>query len=123
MAAPTRWVGLAWLVVGFVGYAVYRRRLGLPLSATRRAPALVLGPSLTIEYRAYGVRAVARLARGRTAGAAIVREAELRGAELIALGARRRHARGRTPIFGRTADYVIRTAPCRVLVAAGPRCG
>jgi basic amino acid/polyamine antiporter, APA family len=175
-------------VVGFIGYAVYRRRLGLSLSATRRAPALVLGPSLTIEYRtivvpvvrsheseealvaaarlaaeraatvavvhvlevplslpleadlgiteteadellddavslveAYGVRAVARLARARTAGAQIVREAELRGAELIALGARRRHARGRTPIFGRTADYVIRSAPCRVLVAAGPR--
>jgi basic amino acid/polyamine antiporter, APA family len=185
---PTRWVGLGWLVAGFVGYAVYRRRLGLPLGATRRAPALVLGPSLTIEYRtivvpvvrsneseealvaaarlasergatvavvhvlevplslpleadlgdreaeadellddavslveAYGVRAVARLARGRRAGAEIVREAGQRDAELIALGARRRHARGRTPIFGRTADYVIRTAPCRVLVAAGRR--
>ena len=38
---------------------------------------------------AYGVRAFARLARGRSAGAEIVREAEQRGAELIALGARR----------------------------------
>jgi basic amino acid/polyamine antiporter, APA family len=184
----TRWVGLGWLVAGFLAYAAYRRRLRLPLGVTRRAPALVLGPSLMIEYRmivvpvvrsneseealvaaarlaaeraariavvhvlevplslpleadlgvreadadellddavslveAYGVRAVARLVRGRTAGAEIVREAELRGAELIALGARRRHARGRTPIFGGTADYVIRMAPCRVLVAAGRR--
>jgi nucleotide-binding universal stress UspA family protein len=50
-----------------------------------------------------------------------VREAEQRGAELIALGARRRHARSGTPIFGRTTDYVVRTAPCRVLIAAGRR--
>jgi basic amino acid/polyamine antiporter, APA family len=184
-----RWSGLGWLALGLAGYAVYRRRfLHAPLTKTVRAPALVLGPSLTIEYRtivvpvvrsneseealvaaarlasergatvavvhvvevplslpidaalpdveaaadellddavslveAYGVRAVSRLARGRTAGAEIVREADQRGAELIALGARRRHARGRTPIFGRTADYVLKTAPCRVLVAAGRR--
>jgi nucleotide-binding universal stress UspA family protein len=70
---------------------------------------------------AYGVRAFARLARGRSAGVEIVREAEQRGAELIALGARRRHARRGTPIFGRTTDYVMKMAPCRVLVAAGRR--
>jgi len=184
-----RWSGLGWLALGLAAYAVYRKRfVKAPLTKTVRAPALVLGPSLTIEYRtivvpvvrsneseealvaaarlasergatvavvnvlevplslpveaqlpdleaeadellddavslveAYGVRAVSRLARGRTAGAEIVREAEQRGAELIALGARRRHGRGRTPIFGRTADYVIKTAPCRVLVAAGRR--
>ena len=182
----TRWVGLGWLVVGFIGYAAYRRRLRVPMRATRRAPTLVLGPSLTIEYRtivvpvvrsneseealvaaarvaierrgtiavvhvlevpmslpleadlreaedeadellddavslveAYGVRAFARLARGRSAGAEIVREAEQRDAELIAIGASRRHARGGTPIFGRTTDYVLKGAPCRVLVVAG----
>jgi basic amino acid/polyamine antiporter, APA family len=184
----TRWVGLGWLVLGFIGYAVYRRRLSIPVAATRRAPALVLGPSLAIEYRtiivpvvrsneseealvaaarlaaergarvavvhvlevpmalpleadlpkeeavadellddavslveAYGVPAVARLARGRSAGPEIVREAEQRGAELIALGARRKHGRSGTPVFGRTTDVVVRTAPCRVLVAAGRR--
>ena len=184
-----RWAGLAWLVLGFAAYAVYRRRfVRAPLARTVRAPVLVLGPSLTIEYRtivvpvvrsneseealvaaarlaaersatiavvhvlevplslpieaelpeeeavadellddavslveAYGVRAFARLARGRSAGVEIVREAEQRGAELIALGARRRHGRRGTPIFGRTTDYVMRTAPCRVLVAAGRR--
>jgi basic amino acid/polyamine antiporter, APA family len=48
----TRWAGFSWLVVGFLGYAVYRRRvLGEPMRATVRAPAMVLGPSLTIEYR------------------------------------------------------------------------
>jgi APA family basic amino acid/polyamine antiporter len=182
----TRWVGLGWLVLGFIGYAVYRRRAGLPLSKTVRAAAFVLGPSLTVEYRtivvpvvrsneseealvaaarladergarialvyvlevpmslpieadlpdreaeadellddavslveAYGVRAVARLARGRSAGVEIVREAEQRGAELIAIGARRRHARRGTPIFGSTPDYVVKNATCRVLVVAG----
>jgi APA family basic amino acid/polyamine antiporter len=184
----TRWVGLGWLALGFVGYVAYRRRIGVRLTRTLRAPALVLGPSLTIDYRtivvpvvrsneseealvaaarladersatiavvyvlevpmalsleadlpteeaeanellddavslveAYGVRAVARLARGRRAGPMIVREAGQRSAELIALGAKRRHARGGTPIFGTTTDYVLKQAPCRVLVVGGKR--
>jgi basic amino acid/polyamine antiporter, APA family len=184
-----RWAGLGWLALGFAAYAVYRRRfVHASLSRTVRAPALILGPSLTIEYRtivvpvvrsneseealvaaarladergariavvhvlevpmslpleadlpeqeaeadellddavslveAYGVRAVARLARGRTAAAEIVREAEQRTAELIALGAARRHARRGTPIFGTTTDHVLKHAPCRVLVVAGRR--
>jgi APA family basic amino acid/polyamine antiporter len=50
--APTRWAGLGWLAAGFAVYAVYRRRvLHLPMRSTSRAPALILGPSLTIEYR------------------------------------------------------------------------
>ena len=36
--APTRYAGLGWLALGFVVYAVYRRRLGVPLRATVRAP-------------------------------------------------------------------------------------
>jgi basic amino acid/polyamine antiporter, APA family len=46
-----RWAGLAWLAVGLVGYAVYRRFFvhASPL-ATVRAPALILGPSLDVEY-------------------------------------------------------------------------
>jgi APA family basic amino acid/polyamine antiporter len=184
-----RWAGLSWLAIGFAIYFVYRRRfVHAPLARTVRAPALVLGPSLTIDYRtivvpvvrsneseealvaaarladeraatiavvyvlevpmalsleadlpeeeaeanellddavslveAYGVRAVARLARGRRAGPEIVREAERRSAELIALGAKRRHARTGTPIFGTTTDYVLKQAPCRVLVVGGKR--
>jgi nucleotide-binding universal stress UspA family protein len=42
-----------------------------------------------------------------------------RQAELIVIGARRRVARGRTPIFGRTVDHVLKESPCRVLLAAG----
>jgi basic amino acid/polyamine antiporter, APA family len=48
----TRWAGLGWLALGFLGYAIYRRRvLHQPLRTTVRAPVMVLGPSLTVEYR------------------------------------------------------------------------
>jgi APA family basic amino acid/polyamine antiporter len=48
----TRWAGLGWLALGFIGYAIYRRRvLHQPLRTTVRAPVMVLGPSLTVEYR------------------------------------------------------------------------
>src|SRR5439155_793155 len=87
--APARWSGLAWLAVGFVVYAVYRKRfLRVDLTHTTRAPV-------------------------------IVREATDRNAELIVLGAPRRGGRRGAPIFGRTVDYVLRASPCRVLVAAG----
>ena len=182
----TRWAGIGWLALGFVGYAVYRRQgLRLPMTETVRAPAFVLGPSLTVDYRtvvvpvirsneteealvaasrlaaergsrvavvhvievpldlpldvrlldaeeeaddildnsvafveSYGVRAVARLLRGRAAGPEIVAEAERRNAELVILGARRQStARGR--IFGRTVDYVLKHSPSRVAIVAG----
>jgi APA family basic amino acid/polyamine antiporter len=187
-SSSTRWAGLAWLAVGFVMYGVYRRRVvGAALTETVRAPALVLGPALALEYRSivvpvtrspeseealvaaarlaaergatiaivavlevpmslplnsemreeeeqlydlldearalvesYGVRAVVRLARARRAGPAIVEEAMRRNAELIVLGAPRRIGR-RGPVFGRTVDYVLKTSPVRVLVAAGKR--
>jgi basic amino acid/polyamine antiporter, APA family len=182
--APTRYAGLAWLAAGFVVYAVYRRRIGVPLRETARAP-LVLGAAIALEYRSilvpivagresreavdlaarlaaeqrativalrvvvipmelpldadlavaeeeadrlldeahaiaeiYGVRNVERLVRSRHAGRAIVEEAERRQAEIIVLGApRSRHRQ----IFGATVDYVLKHAPCRVMVAAGRR--
>jgi len=182
--APTRYAGLAWLVAGFAVYALYRRRIGVPLRETARAP-LVLGAAVALEYRSilvpivagresreaidlaarlaaerrativalrvvvipmelpldadlavaeeeadrlldeahaiaeiYGVRNVERLVRSRHAGRAIVEEAERRQAEIIVLGApRSRHRQ----IFGATVDYVLKHAPCRVMVAAGRR--
>jgi basic amino acid/polyamine antiporter, APA family len=185
----TRWVGLGWLAAGLAAYAVYRTRIvRVPLRETVRAPALVLGPALKVEYRtivvpvqrtaeseealvagarlasergatvavvnvlevpldlpldaelpqqeaeaedvldsaqafleSYGVRAVTRLVRARSAGPAIVEEAERRGAELIVLGAPRVKGRRGKPIFGRTVDYVLKHSPTRVLIAAGKR--
>jgi basic amino acid/polyamine antiporter, APA family len=64
----------------------------------------------------YGIRVVTRLVRDRSAARAIVREAEQRTAELIVLGAPRR---GTKALFGKTTDHVLKSAPCRVLLAAG----
>jgi APA family basic amino acid/polyamine antiporter len=185
----TRWAGLGWLVAGFVSYAVYRRRLGEPVTATRRAP-IPIGPALALEYRnvlvpvisrheseeavdlacrlatergaaivaltvlevplelpldaglppqaehrandlldearaigdAYGVDVIGRIVRARRPGRAIVDEAARRNSEIIVMGAPRRNVRrpqGR--IFGETVDFVLKNAPCRVLVAAAPR--
>jgi basic amino acid/polyamine antiporter, APA family len=186
---PARWAGLGWLAIGFLFYWQYRRRVvHRGLRETVRAPVLVLGPSLTVEYRtivvpvkrtgeseealvaaarlaaergatvaivhvievplalpldaklveeedvaedllddaqalveSYGVRAVTRLLRARRAGPAIVDEARRRDAELVVLGAPRHAVAGRRRLFGGTVDYVLREAPCRVLVAAGKR--
>jgi len=185
----TRWVGLGWLVLGFAVYAVYRLRVvRVPLRETTRAPVVILGPALEVEYRTivvpilrtveseealvaaarlasergativlvyvlevplqhpldaeleeredeaeevldsaqalleqYGVRAVTRLIRARSAGPAIVDEAARRAAELVVLGAPRAKVRGGKPIFGRTVDYVLRNSPSRVLVVAGKK--
>jgi basic amino acid/polyamine antiporter, APA family len=70
---------------------------------------------------AYGVRAVTRLIRARSAGRAIVEEAERRNAELIVVGAPRRGAASGRPIFGKTVDYLLRASPARVLVVAGKK--
>ena len=67
----------------------------------------------------YGVTVIPRLVRARSAGAAIVREAERRASEIIVLGAPRKDlSRRKRAIFGRTVDYVLKNAPCRVLVTA-----
>jgi APA family basic amino acid/polyamine antiporter len=53
-----RYAGLAWLAAGFVFYPYYRRRLGVPLRQTMRAP-VPLGPALALEYRSILVPIVA----------------------------------------------------------------
>src|SRR5439155_19044853 len=46
-----RWAGLGWLVVGLIGYVVYRRRvIREPVTATLRAP-VIIGPGAALEYR------------------------------------------------------------------------
>jgi APA family basic amino acid/polyamine antiporter len=86
----TRYAGLAWLAVGFVAYAVYRKRVvRAGLRETVRAPVVVLGPSLTIEYRTIVVPVVrseeseealvaaARVAAERRATVAIIHVIEV----------------------------------------------
>jgi basic amino acid/polyamine antiporter, APA family len=62
---------------------------------------------------------VTRLERAYAAGPAIVAEASARNAEIIVLGSLRRNLTGsQAAVFGKTVDYVLKNAQCRVLVAA-----
>jgi APA family basic amino acid/polyamine antiporter len=67
----------------------------------------------------YGVRVIGRIARTRNIGRAIVDEAIRRRSEIIVMaGPRRvRLQRGRRQIFGDAVEFVLRHAPCRVMVA------
>jgi basic amino acid/polyamine antiporter, APA family len=67
----------------------------------------------------YGVRVLTRLERAHAAGPAIVTEANARDAEVIVLGSPRRHlTAAQSAVFGKTVDYVLKHADCRVLVTA-----
>jgi nucleotide-binding universal stress UspA family protein len=61
----------------------------------------------------YGVGVSPRLVRGRDAGSAILRQAELRRSELIVIGAPRRRRPG--SVFGSTVEHVLKRAQCRVM--------
>jgi nucleotide-binding universal stress UspA family protein len=67
----------------------------------------------------YGVRFTERLVRARYAGRAIVDEATRRQSEIIVMGAPR-GGRGRG-VFSDTVDFVLKHAPCRVMVVAGQK--
>jgi nucleotide-binding universal stress UspA family protein len=60
-----------------------------------------------------GVRLRSRVIRARARGEAIVAEADAAGADLIVVRAAPRPG---TVLFGRTVDYVLKHARCRVLV-------
>jgi APA family basic amino acid/polyamine antiporter len=65
----------------------------------------------------YGVDVTERLVRARSAGRAIVDEATRRQSEIIVMGAPRTERR--RGVFSDTVDFVLKQAPCRVMVAAG----
>jgi basic amino acid/polyamine antiporter, APA family len=67
----------------------------------------------------YGVDVRSRFERARSAGPAIVAEAEARQSEIIVLGSPRgRLTAHQAAVFGKTVDYVLKHAPCRVLTVA-----
>jgi APA family basic amino acid/polyamine antiporter len=81
----TRYAGLAWLAFGFAFYAVYRLRfVREPLTAVVRAPIIVLGPSLTVEYRMIVVPVV-RTPESEEALVAAARLASERGSRIAIL--------------------------------------
>ena len=86
-----------------------RTARGRPASSTRLAGSASRTAS----------RVIPRLVRGRSAGTEIVEEARRRGTEIIVVGSRRKDAgRSRRAVFGDTVDYVLKQAPCRVMVVA-----
>ena len=63
-----------------------------------------------------GHEVISELLQARAAGAAIVDEAIDRHADLIVMSATNRRQHGRTTL-GDTVEYVMRNAPCEVLIA------
>ena len=67
-----------------------------------------------------GVEVVGETVRARSIGEAIVHEARKRDADLIVLGSAPRWRR-QSRFFSPTVEYVLRRAPCEVLVVAFPQ--
>lgn len=67
----------------------------------------------------YGVEVHGDVVRARSIGYAIIEEAERRQADLIVLGSSPRWRR-QSRFFSPTVDFVLRNAPCEVLVVAFP---
>ncbi|MGI9110769.1 MAG: amino acid permease [Gaiellaceae bacterium] len=80
----TRWTGIGWIVLGLIGYAIYRRVvLREPVRATVRAP-VAFGPALALEYR----RLLVPILPGQASDDALDRAASLaaeRGAQIAAI--------------------------------------
>jgi nucleotide-binding universal stress UspA family protein len=82
--------------------------------------------SRTAQARAvaelYGVSLATRVRYARSAGEAIVEEATDAASEIIVIGAPRTPSTQsrRAPGFGKTVDFVLKHAPCRIVVAALP---
>jgi basic amino acid/polyamine antiporter, APA family len=68
----------------------------------------------------HGVNVEGKTVRARSIGAAIVEEAEEWGADLIVLGSAPRWRR-QSRFFSPTVEYVLRKAPCEVLIVAFPQ--
>jgi nucleotide-binding universal stress UspA family protein len=67
-----------------------------------------------------GVKVEGSVVRARSLGQAIVEEAKLTGADLIVMGSSPRWRR-QSRFFSPTVDYVLKTAPCEVLIVAFPQ--
>jgi basic amino acid/polyamine antiporter, APA family len=96
----------------------------LPLDAHMEAQD-ELARDVLAEARAigdlHGVAVVGRTIRARAAGEAIVALATATDCEAIVLSApRKRRAGAHSPLFGQTVDFVLKHAPCRVMLAAAP---
>jgi basic amino acid/polyamine antiporter, APA family len=88
----------------------------LDLDEERAAASLAEAQLLGADH---GVQVRGETVRARSIGEAIVGEAERRGTDLIVLGSAPRWRR-QSRFFSPTVEYVLRKAPCEVLVVAFP---
>jgi APA family basic amino acid/polyamine antiporter len=106
-----------------VALHVIRVPLDLPLDAPmlddeeRAAESLAEASLLGADH---GVAVEGKVIRARALGQAIVGEAERTGADLIVMGSSPRWRR-QSRFFSPTVDYVLKTAPCEVLIVAFPQ--
>ena len=102
---------------------VIRVPMELPLDAEmidaeeRAEASLAEAKLLAAEH---GVEVEGEIVRARSIGEAIVEHAEKVGADLIVLGSAPRWRR-QSRFFSPTVDYVLRRAPCEVMVVAYPQ--
>jgi len=105
------------------GLYVIEVPLNLPLDArlvNERAKADTVLAAAALIARQFKVKFAANVITARSAGRAIVEEAESRRSEVIILGTMRKR-RIADRAFGRTTDYVVDHAPCEVLLNIVPK--
>lgn len=90
---------------------------GLPREEKAAEDLLVHAKAIGEEY---GATIVTRVVRGRQAGRAIVDEAIRSGAEVIMMGVAHKRRSGQR-LFGHTVEFVLRHAPCRVVISSDRR--
>ena len=88
------------------------------IDAEERAAASIAEAKLLAEE--HGVEVEGTIVRARALGEAIVEYARETGADLIVLGSAPRWRR-QSRFFSPTVDYVLRKAPCEVMVVAYPQ--
>jgi APA family basic amino acid/polyamine antiporter len=101
---------------------VHELPLTLPLDAPLGEVEQVTGERLSLLRKAtakFNVRLSSTVARSRAAGRAICQEAARRDVDAIVLAMRFKR-RGGDITFGRTVSYVLRHAPCDVVVMSFP---
>ena len=95
------------------------RSLNAPAVEAERMASRQLGEADALGQR-FGVAVISRVVRTRNAGRALIDEAIARGSEVIVLGSPSRDA-GSLKLFDQTVEYVVRNAPCKVVVGATER--
>jgi APA family basic amino acid/polyamine antiporter len=93
--------------------------LDAPLAEKEQAAAAALAEAKLLGEE-NGVQVNGETIRARSIGEAIVGEARARQADLIVLGSHPRWRR-RSRFFSPTVEYVLRKAPCEVLIVAFPQ--